>query len=246
MASNAAFRALFVSLLVTSCAVVKEDRSDCPCQLAIHLSGPGPMEYRVESVDGGVLHVGSVPRDTVILRDVPRSRVRIMAVSGAPLRDGVHIPYGSESPPLYLYHGVISARGEAMRVNASLHKHFCLLTLVLDGPPGDGDPIGVSVRGAVDGISLDGRPSPGEFSCTAASGRCTLPRQAPSDRLLLDIVMEDHVVRTFALGTYIREAGYDWTDTDLEDITIHLLLSVTQIRFRIGDWTREVSLSVEI
>lgn len=246
MVSRWAGRALLVSFLVTSCAAVKEDRSACPCELAIRLSGPGPIEYRVESVDGGVLHVGSVPRDTVIYRDVPRSRVRVMAVSGAPLGDGVHIPYGSESPPLYLYHGVIGAHGEALRVNATLHKHYCKLTLVLDGPPGDGEPIGVSVRGAVEGISLDGRPAPGEFRCTAVSGECRLPRQAPSDRLLLDIVMEDQVVRTFSLGTYIREAGYDWANTDLEDITIHISLSVTHIRFQIGNWTREVSISVEI
>ena len=58
--------------------------------------------------------------------------------------------------------------------------------------------------------------------------------------------MEDRVVRTFALGTYIREAGYDWTDTDLEDITIHICLSVTHIRFRIGDWSMEQCSSVEI
>ena len=246
MASRRAPLVFLVSFLVTSCTAVKEDRRDCPCQLAIHLSGPGPIEYRVESVDGEWLHAGSVQRDTVIYRDVPRSRVRIMAVSGAPLTDGVKIPYGSESPPLYLYHGVIPARGEALRVNAAMHKNFCLLTLVLDGPPGDGFPIGVSVRGVVDGISLDGRPVAGEFRCSAASGACRLPRQAPGDRLLLDIVMEDQVVRTFSLGTYIRESGYDWANPDLEDITIHLSLSVTNIRFRIGDWTLEQRISVEI
>ena len=246
MANRWTCLALLVSFLVTSCAAVKEDRRACPCELALHLSGPGPIEYRVESVDGEVFHAGSVQRDTVIYRDVPRSRVRIMAVSGAPLGDGVHIPYGSQSPPLYLYHGVISAQSEALRVNATLHKNYCRLTLVLDGPPGDGEPIGISVRGVVDGISLDGRPAAGDFSCKAVSGVCSIPRQAPSDRLILDIVMEDHVVRTFALGTYIREAGYDWTGTDLEDITIHISLSVTHIRFRIGDWSEEQCISVEI
>ena len=218
MANRWTCLALLVSFLVTSCAAVKEDRRACPCELALHLSGPGPIEYRVESVDGEVFHVGSVQRDTVIYRDVPRSRVRIMAVS----------------------------QSEALRVNATLHKNYCRLTLVLDGPPGDGEPIGISVRGVVDGISLDGRPAAGDFRCKAVSGVCSLPRQAPSDRLLLDIVMEDKVVRTFALGTYIREAGYDWTGTDLEDITIHISLSVTHIRFRIGDWSEEQCISVEI
>ena len=86
----------------------------------------------------------------------------------------------------------------------------------------------------------------GDFSCNVISGDCRLPRQAPADRLLLDIVMEDRVVRTFALGTYIREAGYDWADIDLEDITLHISLSVTHIRFRIGGWSMERAFSVEI
>ncbi|MBQ9410742.1 MAG: hypothetical protein IJU21_03950 [Bacteroidales bacterium] len=245
MASRGLRRALLVTFLVTSC-IIKEDRSACPCELAVHLSGPGPMEYRVEDIAGEVLHFGSVPRDTVVYCPVPRSRVRIMAASGAHLSGGIRIPYGSESPPLYYYHGEISARGEALKVNAALHKDYCLLTLVLDGPPGDGEPIGVTVRGSVDGIGLDGRPAAGDFSCNVISGDCRLPRQAPADRLLLDIVMEDRVVRTFALGTYIREAGYDWADIDLEDITIQISLSVTHISFRIGDWFRETALNIEI
>lgn len=245
MASRGLRRALLGTFLVTSC-IIKEDRSACPCELAVHLSGPGPVEYRVEDIEGEVLHFGSVPRDTVVYCPVPRSRVRIMAVSGAHLDGGVRIPYGSESPPVYYYYGEISARGEALKVNAGLHKSYCLLTLVLDGPPGDGEPIGVSVRGVVDGIGPDGRPAAGDFSCSAVSGQCSLPRQAPADRLLLDIVMEDRVVRTFALGTYIREAGYDWADIDLEDITLHISLSVTHIRFRIGDWSLERAFSVEI
>ena len=244
MASRWPGRALLLAFVLSSC--IKEDRSACPCQLFVHLSGPGPMEYRVEDMEGGVWGGGTVPRDTVIYCDVPRSRVRIMAVSGAHLSDGVRIPYGSQSPPLYLYQGIVMADKEALKVNALLHKHYCLLKLVLDGPPGDGAPLGVTVRGVVEGIGLDGRPAPGEFSCSAASGECRLPRQAPADCLLLDIVMEDHVVRTFSLGTYIREAGYDWADTDLQDITIQLSLSVTHIVFRIGDWSREARMDVEI
>ena len=236
---------VITAFALLSCSV-KEDRSACPCLLAVNLSGPGPIEYRIEDSIGDVLHEGTVPRDTVVYHDVPRDRVRIIAVSGAALEDGVRIPYGEQSPPLYMYHGIISASGEALKVNATLHKQFCGLTLVLDGPPGDGKPIGVTVRGSVEGIGLDGRPFDGEFCCPVTGMSCLLPRQSPSDLLLLDIVMQDKVVRTFSLGTYIREAGYDWTDTDLKDITICLSLSVTQITLKLGDWSHTENINVEI
>ena len=234
-----------LSILALSCNV-KEDRRACPCLLSVHLHGPGPMEYRIEDTSGSVLAAGSVPGDTVILCDVPRNRVRVLAVSGAPLGDGVEIPYGSESPPLYLYHGWVLTDGEALRAEVNLHKHYCRLHLELDGPPGEGEPVEVRVRGQVNGIGLDGRPASGGFSCPVSEGSCLLPRQGPSDLLLLDIVMQDRVVRTFSLGTYIREAGFDWTEKDLGDITITLSLSVTQITFRIQDWSVTESINVEI
>ena len=168
------------------------------------------------------------------------------AVAGAQLSDGVRIPLGSQCPPLYLFCSRFGTDYESLLVNAVLKKHFCQLHLVLDGPPGDGKPVEVMVRGEVDGVGSDGRPSAGSFRCSALQGLCRLPRQAPGDRLWLDIVMEDRVVRTFALGTYIREAGYDWTQASLDDITIYISLSVTQIRFRIQDWSLTVDLNVEI
>ena len=243
MAGPAVF---FLFVLLSSSCTVKEDRRACPCLLSIHLSGPGPIEYCISDAEGEVLYSGMASRDTVLYRDVPREKVELLAVSGAPFKDGVSIPPGSESPPMYLYHGWIDADYETLRVDARMRKHYCLLSLDLKGPPGEGEPVGVTVRGSVSGIGPDGRPSAGEFRCPMVEGTCRLPRQAPSDLLLLDIVMQDKVVRTFSLGTYIREAGFDWTAPDLGDITIGLSLSVTQITSRIQDWSTSESINVEI
>lgn len=236
---------VITAFALLSCSV-KEDRSACPCLLAVNLSGPGPIEYRIEDSIGDVLHEGTVPRDTMVYHEVPRDRVRIIAVSGAELGDGVRIPYGEQSPPLYLYDAWIRTDFETLRADAVLHKSYCNLRLELDGPPGNGKPVEVKVRGQVCGLSPDGRPKYGEFCCPVTGMSCLLPRQSPSDLLLLDIVMQDKVVRTFSLGTYIREAGYDWTDTDLKDITICLSMSVTQITLKLGDWSHTENINVEI
>ena len=58
--------------------------------------------------------------------------------------------------------------------------------------------------------------------------------------------MPDCVVRSFALGHYMLEAGYDWTAPDLEDLPLQLDLSVTAISFRMGNWSTVIPLDVEI
>jgi hypothetical protein len=58
--------------------------------------------------------------------------------------------------------------------------------------------------------------------------------------------MPDRVVRSFALGNYLLQAGYDWTAPDLEDQPLQIDLSVTNISFRTGRWSTVIPLEVEI
>ena len=73
-----------------------------------------------------------------------------------------------------------------------------------------------------------------------------LPRQRPGDPLWLDIVLRDSVLRSFPLGTYLEEAGYDWTAPDLPDRDLEIDISVTSIRFQSGTWSdvRELDLVI--
>lgn len=73
-----------------------------------------------------------------------------------------------------------------------------------------------------------------------------IPRQDPDSPLLLDIVMADSVVRTFSLGSYLKEAGFDWSAPDLGDIDIRLNLSVTSLAVRAPTWESEAFLSIDI
>lgn len=242
--------ALCAVCIVWSSCSIKEERSGCPCLLAVNFTAlpTGRVEYSIEDTDGELLQRGTIHNsDTTLFLPVPRSGVRLTAVSGIGLSpDGIHIPYGSPCPAAYLYRSIIGTDHESVMVTPTLHKHFCNLNLILDGPPGDGVPLDVRVHGSVDGIGYDGRPLAGEFTCSAVSGPCRLPRQAASDNLMLDIVLADNVVRTFALGTYMRNAGYDWAEPDLADISLELSLSVTTLRLIADDWSVTVPLNVEI
>ena len=251
---------LFLTTL-SSCTIVKENRDTCPCNLVVEITGvrDTPAALLVKSLrDSSYLDLLSVERDTLLTLYVPRGGVWLSAWSGAPAADEFIIPSGAEAPPLYLWHGKVNASGELAYADVKLHKQFCTLSVEVEGPPGWGPPIGTAVRGHAGGMSLSGAIIPGTYlyspseptvameGNTVLMGSIRLPRQKPDSQLLLDIVMEDNIIRTFSLGTYLQKAGYSWTAMDLEDITVHMDLSVTTITFSSPGLSEPVQLVVDI
>jgi len=242
----------------TSCTVVKEDRTACPCTLYVHLNQVPAAGVSIDVSEAGTQdHLTTLyltggegaPADTTLTVTVPKTGVRVMAVSGAQLEpDGrVLIPLGYDAPPLYLFAAQVPTPGDTAHVAVQLHKHYCLLTLSMEEPPGWGEPYWTEVRGRVSGIEKSGTPLEGDFRCRLdPGGSIRLPRQHPASELWLDIVMPRNVVRSFALGTYMLEARYDWTAQDLEDLQLEIVLSVTHINLSTGNWNKTIPFPVEI
>ena len=252
MSSDGLLRLLVPLLLLPSCSI-KENRAACPCALTLELAGLPVRPVVLDVVGEGYSCVEVVHTDTVIVLPVPKGELAVSAVGGA-LAEGdrsVRIPEGEEAPPLYLFHADIStASVEQMILPVLLHKQYCALELRFTGPPGYGPPFEVEVEGTVGGWLPDGSPSAGPFSrrlLPGADGRATirLPRQG-DDSLLMHIVFSDQVVRTFALGSYIAASGDDWTVPDLDDLTLHLDISVTSVTISTDLWSRTEELEVWI
>ena len=243
MSSDRFLRILLPLLLVPSCSV-KENRAVCPCGLTLELAGM-PVRPVVLGVAGeGYSWTEVVHADTVLVLPVPKGEVTVSAVGGA-LAEGdgsVRIPEGEEAPPLYLFHADVSTDAEQVVLPVLLHKRFCTLELTFKGPPGYAPPFEAVVEGFYGGWAPDGSPAPGPFSrrlLPGSDGRAglRLPRQG-DDSLLMHIVFSDQVVRTFALGTYIAAAGYDWSAPDLEDLTLTVDISLTSVTISSDLWTR--------
>jgi hypothetical protein len=62
----------------------------------------------------------------------------------------------------------------------------------------------------------------------------------------MHIVFSDRIVRTFALGSYIAAAGYDWTAPDLEDLTLQVDISLTSVTFSTDLWSKTEEIDVFI
>ena len=243
MSSERFLRILLPLLLVPSCSI-KENRTACPCGLTLDLIGL-PVRPVVLSVIGeGYSWMEVVHADTVLVLPVPKGEMAVSAVGGA-LAEGdgsVQIPKGEEAPPLYLFHADVSTDTEQVVLPVKLHKQFCTLELSFKGPPGYTPPFEAAVEGFYGGWAPDGSPAPGSFSrrlLPGAEGRTSLrlPRQG-DDSLLMHIVFSDQVVRTFALGSYIAAAGYDWSAPDLEDLSLQVDISLTSVTISSDLWSR--------
>ena len=243
MSSDGLLRILVPLLLLSSCSI-KENRAKCPCALALELTGL-PVSPVVLGVTGeGFSFTEVIHADTVLVVPVPKGDMAVSAVGGA-LAEGdgsVRIPVGEEAPPLYLFHANVSTEAEQVVLPILLHKQFCTLELLFKGPPGYGPPFEVAVEGFYGGWQPDGSPTSGAFSrclLPGSDGRAflRLPRQG-DDSLLMHIVFSDRIVRTFALGSYIAASGYDWSASDLEDLTLHVDISLTSVTVSTDLWSR--------
>lgn len=259
-------------LLLSACSVVKENRDLCPCLLEIRIHGipGGPVEdgevmAGVLVEDGEFRWSATVQGDTIVTVEVPPgyASITVWSGSGEPAEGGFLSDAGKEFPPLFLCHCRVKAVGESVTVNARPLKQYCTLRLLVEGPPGWGEPFRTRIRGAVRGISTSGIPVPGEFRFTPpdfispapsvsppTAGSpffsVRIPRQYASDPLLLDILMADSMVRTFSLGSILEQSGYDWSAPDLPDLDLNLSLSVTSLTLNPPAWQPQVSLSIDI
>ena len=251
MSSDRLLPILASLLLLPSCSV-KENRTVCPCALTVELTGLPVRPVVLDVAGEGYSCTEVVHADTVLVLSVPKGELAVSAVGGA-LAEGdrsVRIPEGEEAPPLYLFYADVSTDAEQVVLPVTLHKQYCALELVFKGPSGYGPPFEVAVEGACGGWEADGSPAPGPFSrrlLPASDGRATLrlPRQG-DDSLLMHIVFSDQIVRTFALGSYIAASGYDWTAPDLEDLTLHVDISLTSVTVSTDLWshTEEIELFI--
>lgn len=186
----------------------------------------------------------------------------------------IEIDEGRPCPSIWTCCEKVSARADRVTVPVRLHKNFCRIDIQVRDVDGAEFPFKLRVRGNVNGYGLDGKPARGAFLCdaerseteSAGSGTesdgddsgtasestgsghgyaVTVPRQT-DDSLTLEIVTDDGVAKSFAIGNYIAASGYDWTSADLKDICLEIDYARTVISFTIDKWTHSEQFEVVI
>lgn len=240
-----------LAVLVMGAGCIKEDRSECPCRLFLDFtdvdtSSIASADILMTSEEGfefvDVVESGYFAEYMI---KVPSHQISLQVLAGAghclSSDMSVVIPYGEECPKLFRHESVINADSEVVKERIRLRKNHCVLTVQVEA--GEDYPFKLTVKGRVDGYGSNLKPTVGDFSCRAVpddSGQCVvvIPRQLDSS-LALEVDDGTGSVKTFAVGESIVAGGYDWEAEDLDDVTVTLDYSLTEIALEIIEWTEE-------
>ena len=254
------FRYILIIALLSSC--IKEGRKECRCRAIMDLSyvmkaSHLPLLLSVEGRDGYLFQdtISKVNYDENYYIYVPKGKIRVNAISCEDgfftYNKGVVIDKGNQCPQLYSYSSILNSRKEEIREKIITRKNFCLLNIKLKGDENiDYKPFSVEVVGNVGGYDLNGEPFQSEFFVEIDPNMnnklsVSLPRQIDNS-LVLNIKDKSGIVRTFALGQYIVECGYDWNRNDLEDIDIELDYVYNTFSLKSKVWDEEFNYNIEI
>ena len=243
-----------VALLLFFCScTILEDRSGCPCILRLDLSDSSNSIYdtlmvSVRSEDGFLMNalVGREDYGKELLVKIPtREGVRVnvlqkeaMEYYSDPDASGLRIPPGTECPETYMYSDFCPTWAEESTDTVRLSKNYCGVSLKFVSNVAD--KFATTIVGNVCGYELDGNPAEGEFRYDPAfdeesASFFRLPRQSDSS-LRLQITSADGSTRSFALGNYIIESGYDWSAPQLDDIVVMVDYVSTSVSITVNDW----------
>ena len=254
MCSKGLFCAL--ALFLAGACTIKEDRTGCPCRLVIGVQGGVPPYYLLltqgdESVRD-TLFSGSAAFEQTVVRRPLQFRVYCSDASLFVPGWGLTIPPGQDCPPFWSAVRSIVADGERQAEIITLHKNHCRVSLVfkMEGKPVRAVPFQLMIRGTVAGYDLEDKPVTGIFQYAPqpdADGVFTfgLPRQSDTS-LQLEIRDSDGILRSFPLGDYIAQGGYDWAAPDLADLPMEIDYARTQVTFRMALWEKTVQLKMVI
>ncbi|MGM9767490.1 MAG: FimB/Mfa2 family fimbrial subunit [Candidatus Cryptobacteroides sp.] len=150
------------------------------------------------------------------------------------------IKEGSSCPEIWTAHSMADTRSDRAVVNCDLRKNHCRIRISFNGTGS----YTIRIRGNVCGYGYDGKPYPGSFHADAeavgdGSLQVCVPRQKDNS-LMLDLISGDGGIRSFAIGNYLAESGYDWSSDDLQDATITIDYAATSVTFSIDKWSRTV------
>jgi hypothetical protein len=240
---------LALSVFSAAGCTVKEQREDCPCRLVLDFSETdiSQMDKIRVNLDNGDLIVCEKYSEAEdffpeYVISAPREELELMVCSDDKgwfdTAKGIVIPEGQDCPRLYMYSNRVDARSEMFRETVRMHKNHCVMNIYMEG--NSSYRYDLCVKGNVNGYGKDGRPRKGDFSYTPSRDEdsgyvVSLPRQSDSS-LLLEIDDGTEVLKTFALGEYIKSGGYDWTAPDLEDLTVHVNWAVTTVSITVSAW----------
>lgn len=227
---------------------VREDRELCPATLIVNLPAADSVINKVYirhlTPEGAAWETSASlgAAESELRLAVPRSSF-IAVAANIPLEDGRWlIPEGSPCQEAYICRRRVSIRNDCALMRVDLQKEFCRMRIEFSSPP---EGLSTRLRGQFCGSTLEGSLIEGLFLSPFQTGEdVCVPRQGDSS-LLLDIENKSEgIVRTFALGEYLKKAGYDWEKDNLDDVSVFLDYVRSEAVIATDCWTTAIPIDI--
>ena len=259
--------------LAASCTGIFEDRDSCPSRIYLDLEEDRGLDHRshlsyvIQDVGGveeasGEATLGELGVDYTV--KVPKGHLYVFGSVGAEsarISSNLYIiPGGSDCGTIYHFLSEADAYGETCRIPVSLNKEFSTLDISFAPDDDSGaNPYEIGIRSNWCGMDLStGMPLRGLFhtfpeELFEGHFSCRVPRQG-SRGLMLDIYVKestgvfDHgLIDSIDLWKIIDSIeGFSWQDESLQDISIVLDISRSQVTATVGQWETVQSLTITI
>lgn len=245
------FLCLCVLVLSVSCTV-KEDRIDCPCEFILDLS-----ECRIKDdvLTFSIWDEGKKIVSEYFYGDdlgkkysfqLGRKEYCGSAYTGDSnsLHDGwnLMVKYGLQADSLYAWAQRIDAIGENANEVVLLHKQFATVTFDLTAYDKAESPLLVRLTSNYGGIYLLSlEPAKNDFLYEFnTDGSCFYPvrltRQGDNS-LTMEIFSGGVSIAKINIASILDSNGYDWSATDLSDITVPVSVKDADITVMPDPWT---------
>lgn len=259
--------------LAASCTGIFEDRDACPSRIFLDLEEDRGLDHRshlsyvIQDAGGeeeatGETTLGELGEQYTV--KVPKGHLYAFGTVGAEsarVSSFLYIiPGGSDCGPLYHFFSQADAYGESCRIPVRLNKEFSVLDISF--APEDGErvnPYGIGIRSNWCGMDLStGKPLRGLFhtfpeEMYEGHFTCRIPRQGGRG-LMLDLYAKEGtggfdkgLIDSIDLWRLVDAIeGFSWQDESLQDISIVLDISRSQVTATVGQWEIVQSLTITI
>ena len=233
-------------LLLSPGCSVKEDRGQCPAVLKLILpAGDGEVFVSMMGPEGDpVTHRAELLKEPSEVSYHVCHEGFTLVVSTVAWKDSlITVQAGMESPELLVHRSYVHVDKETFTEQVDLMKEYCALEVfVVSQIP---EPT-LRIRGRWCGQDIEGNLVKGQFQAPLASGNIIrVPRQEDTS-LMLDIMDGDNVLRSFAIGEYMDEAGYDWHAESLEDISVKVDYVHNRVQLTGSAWNQVFPIKIEL
>ena len=250
-----------LALLAAVGCSIREDRSDCPCYVALHYGefADKDTSARLQIRQGGRT-VREEPLGPEELSEgsevqVERAENTFSVITGdehlTQRDDSVYARRGHEWGEVWSDTRTVDCGDDLRDVTFTPHKDFCTVTFLIKGLDPEKDyPYEIRVKAGCNGMRLSDRaPLEGDYVAYPRRIPGTnlfevrLPRQIDDDQtaeLLIPrddrLYTDDDVVKTFPLGQMLLRQGYSWETNDLEDVTVVVDFAWTLVTVQVNGW----------